>query len=77
MNAPHGDLCVLPSDDHKTWTVSICHGTAPREELQRFETRLEAMEFAFDERKRRRSMDGKTLDLHVPDDCPCYWSGQQ
>ena len=71
MNEPIGDICILRSDDHKSWVVSICRGNGTRDELKCFQTRDEAIEFAIAERERRRTDDGTALNLHLPDDCPC------
>lgn len=68
---PVGDICVLPDPQKGTWIVSICRGMANSTHLGAFPDREKAAEFAFAERDRRRA-EGTELNVHFPDDCPCY-----
>lgn len=65
-------ICVMRSNDHKDWVVSLCQRGAKRCELAQFDSREEAAEFAIAERDRRRAEDGQEAVIHMPDDCPCY-----
>ncbi|MGE5612280.1 MAG: hypothetical protein ACM359_23735 [Bacillota bacterium] len=69
---PVGDICVLRDPAGGTWAVSNCRGMAAAAVLGRFDTLEEATAFAFAERDRRRIQEKKDLEVHFPDDCPCY-----
>ena len=77
MNQPvvEEKICVIRSDDQKGWRVSICRGSGAREEIGEFGTREEAAAVALAERDRRRQQDNVEMVVHLPDDCPCYFTG--
>jgi len=66
------DICILRSDDHTGWVVSVCERNGKPCRLAQFATREEASEFALAERDRRRAETGQEPTIQFPDDCPCY-----
>ena len=70
------DICILRSDDHTNWVVSVCERNGKPSRLAQFATREEASEFALAERDRRRAATGQEPTIQFPDDCPCYRDSQ-
>ncbi len=75
MTQPQAEekICVLPTQNQKSWQVSICTGSANRKNPRLFATREEALEFAMAERDRLRTEQNREITVHLPDDCPCYF----
>jgi hypothetical protein len=68
---PVGSVCVLKEEKGDGYRVVVCRGADGQELLKQCETLEDAKEFAIEARQERLSHGG-SLDLHFPDDCPCY-----
>ena len=69
--ATKGTLCVLREDQKEQWSVWMCLGFGERQRLGEFDDRASAADFAVSEVS-AHAAEGIELDLHLPDDCPCY-----
>jgi hypothetical protein len=66
-----GTLCILRDGQQEAWSVWMCHGFGERQRLAGFEDRAAAADFALSEADRLHG-EGWELQVHLPDDCPCY-----
>lgn len=71
----HCDLCVQRTPDNAGWRVIVCDRSEPGRMLGRFDSFTEAADFAIQERDRRADSPQPVVNIHFPDDCPCYRGG--
>ncbi len=72
QDKPLGDLCVTFDPHSQRWAVVVCTGDGVHQPIKWCNTRSEGAEFALEEQTRRRRDLGVEVNIHFPDNCPCY-----